>query len=102
MQDCLLKSYAVISTGASVTILESVTTGIPVIRVIPDNTFFYDPLAWSPYPIEPVNKAIEIRDRLNLISKMLKEDMNVFQKIGKQVQHDYFTPVDNENLKLFL
>ncbi len=102
MQDWLPKSYAVILTGGSVTTLESAVMGIPVIRVIPDNTFHYDPLAWSPYPIKPVNKAIEIRNNLNLISEMLKEDKNIFHEIGNQVLLDYFTPVDENNLKVFL
>ena len=102
IQDWLPNSYAVISTGGSMTILESVVMGVPVIRVIPDNTFFYDPFAWSSYPIEPINTAIEIRNNLRLISKMLKEDKHIFHEIGKQVLFDYFTQADENNLKLFL
>lgn len=102
IQDWLLDSYAVISTGGTVAILESVVMGIPVIRVIPDNTFFYDPLAWSSYPIKPVNSALEIRNNLHLTSKMLKEDKHIFHEIGKQVLFDYFTQVDDNNLKVFL
>jgi 3-deoxy-manno-octulosonate cytidylyltransferase (CMP-KDO synthetase) len=30
------------------------------------------------------------------------EDINVFKEIGKQVRHDYFTPIDNENLRFLL
>lgn len=101
IQDWLPKSYAVISTG-SVVVLESAAMGIPVIRVAPDNTFFYDPLAWSSYPIKPVNSASEIRDNLFLISKMLKENKHIFHEIGKQILFDYFTQVDDNTLKVFL
>ncbi len=102
MQDWLPKSYAVILTGGSVTTLESVVMGVPVIRVIPDNTFQYDPLAWSAYPIKPVNQPAEIKNNLDLIPKLLAQDKDIFQKIGQQVLHDYFTPVDESNLKVFL
>ncbi len=61
IQDWLVKSYAVISTGASITNLEAVSMGTPVIRVIPDNSFFYDPFTWPNYPLEPVNSSSEIR-----------------------------------------
>ena len=94
MQDWLPDSFAVIS-NASVTILES------VIRVAPDNGFFYDPLAWSSYPIEAVNTPTEIRASLAHISKLLEEDAEVFRKYGKQVEAEYFTQVDENTLKAF-
>ncbi len=64
IQDWLPQMYAVVSTGISVTILEAVTMGIPVVRVIPDNMFFYDPFIWPDYPLEPVGTFLQIRQQL--------------------------------------
>ena len=43
IQEWFSRLTAVISAGRSITILEAVAAGVPVIRVVPDNTFFYDP-----------------------------------------------------------
>ncbi|NQT72697.1 MAG: hypothetical protein HQ553_07990 [Chloroflexi bacterium] len=102
MKDWLSKTYTVISPGASVTILESAVRGIPVIRVIPDNTFFFDPFAWADYPVPPVSTAEGITDSLSLIAEILERDRNAFRNTGEQVLSDYFTPVDEESLKAFL
>ena len=93
---------AVVSPGGSITTLEAVTAGVPVIRLIPDNTFFYDPFVWSGYPLNPVNKASEIRDQLNLIDEIVKNDPNTFSDIGKEVKKAYFTKPCEENMKYFL
>jgi surface carbohydrate biosynthesis protein (TIGR04326 family) len=100
IQNWLVKSYAVISTGASITILEAVSMGTPVIRVIPDNTFFYDPFTWPDYPLEPVNSSSEIRRQLELIDEI--QDKEMFQNIAKEVMSEYFTKPNEENLKVFL
>ena len=101
IQDWLIKSYAVISAGVSITILESVVIGVPVVRVVPDNTFFYDPFVWPDYPMNPVNTSSEIRQQLQLIDKILDNDKEFFLKIGKQVLSEYFTKPTEENLKIF-
>ncbi len=101
MQDWLMKSHAVISTGGSVTILESIIAGVPVIRVIPDNTFFYDPFAGSDYPLKPVNTAAEITEQLNLIED-LKKNNDIFGRIAEQTFSEYFTKPDEENMGVFL
>lgn len=100
IQDWLMRSYAVISTG-SITILESVIAGVPVIRVIPDNTFFYDPFAGSNYPLKPVNTAGEIAQQLHQIGE-LKTDSNIFSGIAKQTLSEYFTEPNEENMQVFL
>jgi hypothetical protein len=101
MQDWLIKAHAVVSTGGSVTILESVIAGVPVIRVIPDNTFFYDPFAGSDYPLKPVNTAAEITEQLNLIDG-LKKNNGLFERIAEQTLSEYFTKPDEENMGVFL
>ena len=102
IQEWLPKIYAVISTGASITILESISMGTPVIRVIPDNTFFYDPFVWPDYPLKPVNTSSEIRQQLRLIDEILDNDIEAFLKIAKRVLMEYFTKPTEENLKVFL
>lgn len=100
IQDWLKRSYAVISTGGSVTILEAVIAGVPVIRVIPDNTFFLDPFAWSEYPLEPVSTSEEIEKQLHQIGE-LKRDINIFLEIGKRTLAEYFTEPNEEYMKVF-
>lgn len=102
IQDWFIKSHAVISTGGSITILEAVAAGVPVIRVVPDSTFFFDPFSWQDYPLKPVNSSAEIRQQLQFISETLKNDGEMFSRIGKQVLKEYFTKPDEENLKIFL
>lgn len=102
IQDWFVKSHAIISTGGSITIVESMVMGVPVIRVIPDNTLFYDPFAWSDYPLETVNTSSEIRQQLQFIDEILDNDNEAFLKIGKQVLTEYFTKPTEENLKVFL
>ncbi len=101
-QDWLPEMFAVISSGGSITVVESVAMGIPVIRVVPDNNFFHDPFFWQDYPFEPVNTSLEIRDQLQLVETFLDDDSNVFRNIGKQVLLEYYTEPNEENLKVFL
>ncbi len=102
IQEWFAKSHAVISTGGTITILEAVCFEIPVIRVIPDNTFFYDPLAASDYLLEPVNTVSQIKQQLGTIDCMYEKGNGVFTKISQQVLHDYFREPNEENLKVFL
>ena len=102
IQDWFPNLTTVISAGASITILEAVTAGIPVIRLIPDNTFFYDPFIWPGYPLPAVNTAVEIQEQLGEIRKILVEDEDTFKKIGKDVIGEYFTRATEESLKFFL
>ena len=102
IQDWLPKMHAVISIGTSITILEAVTMGVPVIRVIPDNTVYYDPFIWSDYPLSPVNTAEEIRKQLRLVDEIMTADAGEFHKIGKNVLSQYFTEPSDEKLRVFL
>lgn len=102
IQDWLPKSYAVISTGFSITVMESVVMGTPVIRVIPDNTFYYDPFMSPDYPLKPVNTASEIKEQLQLIGTLLDGDRETFHKIAKQALSEYFTKPTKEKMKVFL
>jgi len=102
IQEWLPNMSAVVSTGASITILESVVMGVPVIRVVPDNTFFYDPFIWPDYPLKPVNSPPEISEQFQLIEKLLHDDKEMFRRIGKLVLPEYFSKPTEENMKVFL
>ena len=102
IQDWLPETYAVISAGVSITILEAVTMGVPVIRMIPDNTVYYDPFLWPDYPLRPVNTAPAIRRQLQLIGDFIRDGNDIFQRIGKKVLSEYFTEPTDENLSIFL
>ena len=73
IQDWFPSLAAVISSGASITIVEAISYGVPVIRVVPDNSIFLDPFTWSGYPLDPVNKASDIRKQLFHIQQILLE-----------------------------
>ncbi len=101
IQKWFSESFAVISTGASITILEAVARGVPVIRVIPDNTFLHDPFVWEGYPLEPITQAAEIRERLDMIARVNAEDDQYFLRLGEQVLSEYFTRPDDLNMEVF-
>ena len=101
----LSKVHTVISTGATITVLEAVSFGTPVIRVIPDNTFHLDVFSDSPafgYPLDPVNSPLEICQQLQMISADQKNGRAVFGQIAKKVSKAYFPEVDEDQLQVFL
>jgi hypothetical protein len=101
----LSKAHAVISTGATITVLEAASFGTPVIRVIPDNTFHLDVFSDSStfgYPLDPVNSPLEIRQQLQMISEKQKGGKAVFGQIAERVSKAYFPKVDEDQLKVFL
>ena len=101
MQDWLSNTDIILSTGGSIVIVETVAKGIPLIRIEPDNNFFLDPLAWSDYPIKPVNNLDDIINAIRLILGMKKEDKNKFQTIGKDIMLNYFTETDENIIRVF-
>jgi surface carbohydrate biosynthesis protein (TIGR04326 family) len=102
IHDWLPRMYAVITTGASITTVEVAAMGIPVIRVIPDNTFHYDSLACPDYPLKAANSAFEIEEQLALIEELIIKDENIFQRCGEKISDMFFTGITQENLKIFL
>ena len=101
IQERLDESFAVVSTGGSITILEAVVQGVPVIRVIPDNTFLLDPLFWDDYPLQPVSEPEGIREQLDIIARIKAEDDGFFGRLGKEVSAAYFAPPDDQNMEIF-
>jgi len=102
IQDWFPRLTAVISSGGSITILEAISYGVPVIRVIPDNSIYLDPFTWSGYPLDAVYKASDICKQLFHIQQILLKDPSTFKDIGEDVKKAYFSKLDPENLKVFL
>jgi hypothetical protein len=101
IQDWLSNTDIVFSTGGTIVIVETVIMGVPLIKVEPDNNFFLDPLAWTDYPIKVVNSLDEIRNAINLLLGLEKEDRNKFQAIGEKVLSNYFTETNKNNMAVF-
>lgn len=102
IQEWFPKLTAVISEGSSITILEAVVAGVPVIRVIPDNSIFEDPLHCPEYPLEPTNSAMKIKKQLEVIEDITFQNGDFFLSIGKDVIQQYFTEPTEENMKVFI
>lgn len=102
IQEWLPQMYALITTGGSITTLEAVSIGTPLIRIIPDNTFHFDSFHWPDYPLKPVNQPVDIKEQLKRIDEILAEDKETFIKIAKKVLKSYFTRPTEENLKVFI
>ncbi|NQU34612.1 MAG: hypothetical protein HQ521_15390 [Bacteroidetes bacterium] len=100
-QDWLSNMDIVATTGGSIVIVETVAMGIPLIRIEPDNDFFLDPLAWTDYPIQVVNSPDEIINAVKLILDMKNEEKNRFQTLGKDILFNYFTEINENNMKVF-
>lgn len=101
IRDWLVNTDIVITTGATVVILEAAIMGIPVIRVVPDNDFILDPLAWSDYPIQPVNTPGEIGEAVAGILEFSDDDHDHLRRIGREMLSDYFQEVTDHNLEIF-
>lgn len=102
IQEWLPMAYAAISTGGSIVSLEAVVAGVPLIRVVPDNSFFYDPLNSFEYPLKPINSSLEIKAQLIQVEEFIRNKAGVFTDMGRQALARYFAKPDEENLKVFL
>lgn len=102
LQDWLPRAFALVSGGSSVTVLEAAANGVPVLRLVPANTFSLDPFAGFEYPLSPVSLLGDMRQQLQQIENILESDPLAFKRIGEKVLAAYFTKPDQENLKIFL
>lgn len=101
IQDWLINTDVVLSNGYSVIILETVMMNVPIIRIIPDNDLFLDPLAWIDYPIPYVNSINDIKKQLDNIFKIKEEGRTVFNELSQVVSKQYFTNYSEKNMEVF-
>ncbi len=101
IQDWLPNTDIVITSGASIVNIETVVKGVPLIMVEPDNNFFLNPLAWSDYPLRPVNSSDEIINAIKLIIDMKNKDRNRLKELGNNILSDYFSETNENNIRVF-
>jgi hypothetical protein len=102
VHEWLDKVHAVMMTGGSVSNLETMATGVPLIRISLENNFDFDCL-WDEYPFAPfISKVDEIHHYLVKAMQMSSEERERLIMFGKEIVRNYFEPVTPENLKVFL
>jgi surface carbohydrate biosynthesis protein (TIGR04326 family) len=102
VQEWVLKSDAVVMTGGSVSNLETMATGVPLIRVSLENNFDFDCL-WDEYPFAPFASSVEdIRFYLEKALQLNPEERERLIMFGNEIVRNYFEPVTPENLSVFL
>jgi hypothetical protein len=101
IQDWGVQMYAFILAGASITSVEAAAMGVPVVRLILDNSITYDALVWPEYPLTPANSIEGIQDQFEMIEILLKKDPEIFIKLGRKISVDFFTPPTEENLQVY-
>lgn len=102
VQEWLVQVHAVIMTGGSVSNLETIATGVPLIRISLENNFDFDCL-WDEYPFSPfTSSATEIGYYLEKALQMNKEERIKLIEFGRDLVKKYFEPTTPDNLKIFL
>ena len=74
---------------------------VPLIRIIPDNLFLLDSIAWTPYPIPCANNRTEIIDAIKKSIEWKESRKKVLQAIGKKYKNNYFSRYNKDIIKAF-
>lgn len=94
--DLVLMSYGSVSN------LEVMITGRPIIRVSSSLSFDLDPL-WDKYPIQfPTATPEELENSILKAVAMTKEEAESLKLFGEEIRKGYFEPIHEEGLKVFL
>jgi hypothetical protein len=102
VQECLARAHVAIMTGASVSNLETMATGVLLIRISLENDFDFDCL-WDEYPFSPfTSSSEEIRRDLEKALRMSGEERGRLIDFGRNLVKNYFEPVTPDNMGVFL
>ncbi len=102
VQEWVLKADAVIMTGGSVSNLEVMALGVPLLRISLDNNFDFDPL-WDEYPFCPfLAEPEQITSFLRKAMDMNAAEREKLREFGRKLVENYFEPVTPQNLRIFL
>jgi len=102
VQEWLARVHVVMMTGGSVSNLETMATGVPLIRVSLENNFDFDCL-WDEYPFSPfVSSPAEIRERIDEALRMGPDERRRLMAFGKEMVGNYFEPVTPATMAAFL
>ena len=102
IQELVARVNAVIMTAGSVSNLETMGMGVPLLRVSLGSNFDFDPL-WDEYPFSPfISSTAEIRYCVEKALHMDSTERERLEVFGKKMVEDYFEPTTTEYLKSFL
>lgn len=102
VQEWVLRSDAVLMTGGSVSNLETMATGVPLLRVSLGSSFDFDCL-WDDYPFSPfLYTAEDIRRYLEKAFGMSDAEREALASFGTWMVSEYFERVTPETMKVFL
>lgn len=100
--DEVVQSDAVLMTGGSVSNLETMITGVPLLRVSLGSNFDFDCL-WEDYPFAPfLSSPAEIRRYLLKAFSLTEEERDGLAKFGQELVRNYFEPATPETMNVFL
>ncbi len=102
LQDWLLRVRAVVTSGASVTTLEAVVAGIPVIRVVPDAAIHFDALHEADYFFSCVSSEEDLRSVYDRTGSLFSEDSDSVVMAAQRVRELYFSRDREEQCCVFL
>jgi hypothetical protein len=98
----LARVHAVLMTGGSVSSMETIAAGVPLVRVSLENNFDFD-CFWDEYPFSPfVSSPEEIRKRVDEALRMGPNERRRLIAFGQEMVENYFEPVTPERMQVFL
>jgi hypothetical protein len=98
-RDGLAGADAAVNIGTSVVHMEAVACGVPLVRVMPENTFFLDPMKWLDYPIAPAQTPSELRERLWQALAMRPGELAAW---ADRVKAECFEEANDATMRVFL
>lgn len=102
VQEWVVRVNVVVMTGGSVSNLETMATGVPLLRISLGNNFDLDPL-WDEYPFCGfVDSPSEIAKYLDAAFHMNSSERDRLAEFGREVVKGYFEPITPDNLRAFL
>jgi surface carbohydrate biosynthesis protein (TIGR04326 family) len=98
----LAGAHAVMMTGGSVSSMEAIAAGVPLVRVSLENNFDFDCL-WDDGPAAPpASSAGDLRRHLDEALGAGSTERERLRQYGKTMVESYFEPVTVETLQVFL
>lgn len=95
---CLGKADVCLTIGTSVSQLESLAAGVPLVRVVPAGELNADPMFWMDYPLTPASTGDELAQRLTQATSMTERDRRHFRHLAREC---FFGAVDNKGFEVF-
>jgi hypothetical protein len=98
----LAQAHAVMMAGGSVSSMETIAAGVPLVRVSLENNFDFDCL-WDDESLpSPASTASELRRCVDEALKSGRAEREHLRQYGKVMVENYFEPVTAEMLRVFL